>query len=52
MTFTEHPRLLSRVAGLFYLIITALALFAYMYVYGHVICLWRYGSDRDKPPGT
>jgi hypothetical protein len=37
MTFTEHPRLLSRVAGLFYLIITALALFAYMYVYGHVI---------------
>src|SRR5437899_8845614 len=37
MTFTEHPRLLARVAGLFYLIITAFALFAYMYVYGRVI---------------
>ena len=29
MTFTEHPRLLARVAGAFYLIITAFALFAY-----------------------
>src|SRR5215469_16717694 len=39
MTFTEHPRLLARVAGAFYLIITAFALFAYLYVRGHVIVL-------------
>jgi hypothetical protein len=32
MNFTEHPRLLARIAGAFYLIITASALFAYMYV--------------------
>ena len=37
MNFTEHPRLLARVAGVFYLIITASALFAYMYVRGQVI---------------
>src|SRR5439155_11355840 len=37
MTFTEHPRLLARVAGAFYLIITAYALFAYLYVRGQVI---------------
>src|SRR6516162_1368554 len=37
MTFTEHPRLLARIAGGFYLIITAFALFAYLYVRGHVI---------------
>jgi hypothetical protein len=37
MTFTEHPRLLARVAGVFYLIITACALFAYLYVRGQVI---------------
>src|SRR2546429_660868 len=37
MTFTEHPRLLARVAGAFYLIITAFALFAYLYVRGQVI---------------
>ena len=37
MTFTEHPRLLARVAGAFYLSITALALFAYLYVRGQVI---------------
>jgi len=37
MTFTEHPRLLARVAGAFYLIITACALFAYLYVRGHLI---------------
>ena len=37
MTFTEHPRFLARVAGAFYLIITAFALFAYLYVRGHVI---------------
>ena len=37
MNFTEHPRLLARVAGAFYLIITASALFAYMYVRGQVI---------------
>jgi len=34
---TNHPRLLARVAGVFYLIITACALFAYLYVRGHVI---------------
>ena len=37
MAFTEHPRLLARVAGAFYLIITAFALFAYLYVRGQVI---------------
>ncbi|MGC1701318.1 MAG: DUF4386 family protein, partial [Pseudolabrys sp.] len=37
MTFTEHPRLLARDAGAFYLIITALALFAYMHVRGQLI---------------
>jgi len=37
MTLTEHPRLLARIAGAFYLIITACALFAYLYVRGQVI---------------
>src|SRR2546422_5090140 len=37
MTFTEHPRLLARIAGVFYLIITACALFVYLYVRGQVI---------------
>jgi hypothetical protein len=37
MTCTEHPRLLARVAGVFYLIITAFALFAYLYVRGQLI---------------
>jgi hypothetical protein len=37
VTFTEHPRLLARIAGVFYLIITVCALFAYMYVRGQVI---------------
>jgi hypothetical protein len=37
MTFTEHPRLLARLAGVFYVIITACALFAYLYVRGQVI---------------
>src|SRR5438105_9093427 len=37
MSSTEHPRLLARIAGAIYLIITAFALFGYMYVHGHVI---------------
>jgi Domain of unknown function (DUF4386) len=37
MTFTKHPRLLARLAGAFYVIITACALFAYLYVRGQVI---------------
>lgn len=37
MIFTGHPRLLARVAGAFYLIIIACALFAYLYVRGQVI---------------
>jgi len=37
MTFTEHPRLLARIAGALYLIITACALFAYLYVRDQVI---------------
>ena len=36
-TFVEHPRLLARVAGGLYLIITAFALFAYLYVRGRLI---------------
>jgi len=37
MSFTEHPRLLARIAGALYLIITACALFAYLYVRNKVI---------------
>jgi hypothetical protein len=37
MTFTEHPRLLARIAGAFYLVIIAFALFAYLYVRGQLI---------------
>jgi hypothetical protein len=37
MNTTDHPRLLARIAGGFYLIITACALFAYVYVRGRVI---------------
>src|SRR5436309_10265686 len=37
MTFTERPRLLARIAGVLYLIITACALFAYLYVRNQVI---------------
>lgn len=37
MNFTEHPRLLARVAGAFYLIIVVCAAFAYLYVRGQVI---------------
>jgi len=37
MNLTERPRLLARLAGAFYLIITACALFAYLYVRGQVI---------------
>src|SRR6059058_6219598 len=37
MAFTEHPRLLARIAGAFYLIITAFALFAYMHVRSQLI---------------
>lgn len=37
MSTTNHPRLLARIAGVFYLIITACALFAYLYVRGQVI---------------
>jgi hypothetical protein len=37
MTFTEHPRLLARIAGVFYVVIIAFALFAYLYVRGQLI---------------
>ena len=37
MNLTEHPRLLARIAGALYLIITGCALFAYLYVRGQVI---------------
>ena len=37
MNLTEHPRLLARVAGALYLIITGYALFAYLYVRNRVI---------------
>jgi hypothetical protein len=33
----KHPRLMARIAGAFYVIITACALFAYLYVRGRVI---------------
>ena len=34
MDFAEHPRLLARLAGVFYMIIIASAIFAYQYVRG------------------
>jgi hypothetical protein len=37
MTSTEHPRSLARVAGAFYLMIIAFALFGYLYVRGQLI---------------
>ena len=37
MTFTEHPRLLARIAGVFYVIITAFAVYAYLCVRGRLI---------------
>jgi hypothetical protein len=37
MSSTQHPRLLARIAGVFYLIIFPLALFAYVYVRGQLI---------------
>jgi hypothetical protein len=37
MTFTAHPRRLARLAGVFYAIIIACALFAYLYVRGQVV---------------
>lgn len=33
----QHPRLMARLAGVFYLVITACALFSYLYVRGQVI---------------
>jgi hypothetical protein len=48
MTFTEHPRLLARVAGAFYLIITAFALFAYMHVRGQLIDTGDMARTADK----
>lgn len=36
MTFTDHPRLLARLAGVNYLIVILCALFAYRYVRGEV----------------
>ena len=37
MTFTEHPRLLARISGVFYVVIIILALFAYLHVRGQLI---------------
>jgi hypothetical protein len=37
MTLTEHPRLLARIAGVFYVVIIVFALFAYLYVRGQLI---------------
>ena len=37
MSFTEHPRSLARLAGAFYLLIIAFALFGYLYVRGQLI---------------
>ena len=48
VTFTEHPRLLARVAGAFYLIITAFALFAYMHVRGQLIDTGNMARTADN----
>jgi hypothetical protein len=37
MITTDHPRLLARIAGVFYLVITACALFAYLYVRSRLV---------------
>ena len=37
MNTTNHPRLLARISGAFYLIITVCTLFAYMHVRSHLI---------------
>jgi hypothetical protein len=37
MNFTRHPRLLARIAGVFYVVIIVFALFAYLYVRGQLI---------------
>ena len=37
MNFTERPRLLARVAGVFYMVIVVTAVFAYQYARGQVI---------------
>jgi Domain of unknown function (DUF4386) len=37
MTFTQQPRLLARIAGVFYVIIVVFAVFAYVYVRGRLI---------------
>src|SRR5947207_14954662 len=37
MNLTEHPRLLARIAGALYLLITGCALFAYLHVRNQVI---------------
>ena len=37
MNLTEHPRLLARIAGALYVIITGCALFAYLFVRNQVI---------------
>jgi hypothetical protein len=63
MTVTEHPRLLARAAGVFYLIIIGFALFAYKYVRGQLLSLatwlrpkptfWRMSASIDwaiRPP--
>lgn len=36
MNFTKHPRLLARLAGVFYLMIIAFAMFGYVYVRGQL----------------
>ena len=52
LTFTEHPRFLARVAGAFYVVITAFALFAYLYVRGHVIVPGDMAQTATKHPGA
>ena len=48
MTFAEHPRLLARIAGAFYLIITVFALFAYMHVRGQLIDTGNMARTADN----
>ena len=48
MNLTEHPRLLARIAGALYVIITGCALFAYLYVRNQVIV----ADDMAQPQPT
>ena len=48
MNTTNHPHLLARIAGAFYLFITVCALFAYMHVRGQLIDIGNMARTADN----